>query len=191
MSAGNPGARLRARLSGNLGAGEPGVVLIDGRSGSGKTTFAAQLAEESGAQILHLEDLYPGWDGLAAGSRAVADVLRAGEYRGYDWLAGDFGDGWVALDPARPLVIEGCGAVTARNLRAVRDFIASAGSTVARTPAPVRSLWLECPAPLRRQRALARDGEIFAPHWDSWAAQEETQIAAERPIALVDEIVHT
>ncbi|MFC7764942.1 hypothetical protein [Leucobacter soli] len=25
-----------------------------------------------------------------------------GEYRGYDWLAGDFGDGWVALDPARP-----------------------------------------------------------------------------------------
>ncbi|MFC6235722.1 hypothetical protein ACFPZL_11580, partial [Leucobacter soli] len=60
-----------------------------------------------------------------------------------------------------------------------------------RTPAPVRSLWLECPAPLRRQRALARDGEIFAPHWDSWAAQEETQIAAERPIALVDEIVHT
>ena len=51
------------------------VVLIDGRSGSGKTSLAADVAESLGAAVLHLEDLYPGWDGLGAGSRAVASAL--------------------------------------------------------------------------------------------------------------------
>lgn len=168
-------------------AREARVVLIDGRSGSGKTTLAQRIAEALGAQTLHLEDLYPGWGGLAAGSAAVASVLEAGEYRAYDWYAGRFGDAPIALDPQRPLVIEGCGAVTTENLRAAEDF---AGSCARPGDRPVWSIWIECPLDVRRERALARDGAVFAPHWEAWAAQESAHFAARRPLALVNEVVH-
>ena len=155
--------------------------MIDGRSGSGKTTFAARVAAGLGADQLHLEDLYPGWDGLAAGSRSVAEALRLGGYRRYDWLAGAFAERRT-LDTTRPLVIEGCGAVTGRNLRAARD---GAGAD-----ALVWSIWMESPEPLRRARALGRDGEVFAPHWERWAAQETEHLLREHPLALVDEVRH-
>ena len=62
-------------------AGVP-VVTIDGYSGSGKSTLAAALERQlEGWQILHLDDWYPGWDGLAEGARvarAIAHDLRAG-----------------------------------------------------------------------------------------------------------------
>ena len=41
-------------------------------------------------------------------------------------------------------------------------------------------VWLEVPAPVRKKRALARDGATFAPHWDRWAAQEDAMLARER-----------
>ena len=50
------------------------VVLIDGRAGSGKSLFASKLAENyfaenrQAARIVRLDDLYPGWEGLVAGS---------------------------------------------------------------------------------------------------------------------------
>jgi len=31
----------------------------------------------------------------------------------------------------------------------------------------------------RRARALARDGDLYAPHWERWAAQEEAYIVRE------------
>lgn len=167
------------------------VTLIDGRSGSGKTTLAERLAAGSGAGILHLDELYPGWDGLAEGSRAVARALASGEYRRYDWEAGEFARR-IGLDPARPLVIEGCGAITRGNLDAARTWMMRSDEVAGRPSGPgaVRTIWMECPEPVRRERALARDGEMFRPHWDRWAAQEEAHFAAERPLSLAAEIVH-
>lgn len=173
--------------------GRPAVVLIDGRSGSGKTSLGAGLAASLGAAALHLDDLYPGWEGLCAGSRAVAQALDALSYRRYDWADAAFAER-VAIDPARPLVIEGCGAVTARNLAAAERFARlSSTERFARSSgdAAVWSVWLECPAPVRRERAIGRDGSVFAGQWERWAVQEDAQIAAERPLALVNEILHT
>ncbi len=161
------------------------VLLIDGRSGSGKTVLAERIvagAEDpvfAGAQILHLDDLYPGWDGLAAGSRAVATALSEGGYRRYIWEMVRFAE-WVPLDPSLPLVVEGCGSVTRENLAAAKHW-AERGT--------VRSVWLECAEEVRRRRALDRDGEMFAPHWDRWAEQELAHYAVEHPLELVDEIV--
>ena len=79
--------------------GQP-VVLIDGRSGAGKTTVTNTLiCHHADWQLVHADDLYPGWSGLSAG---------------WDWYQNRFDDE-VILDANRPLVIEGCGVLTPTN----------------------------------------------------------------------------
>ena len=49
-------------------------------------------------------------------------------------------------------------------------------------------VWLEAPEGLRRERALSRDGQTFAPHWERWAAQEAEVLCgvAERADLVLD-----
>lgn len=167
---------LAAAAVGVAGAtGRRAVVLIDGRSGTGKTTLGAQVAEQLGAQLVHLDNLYPGWDGLrAAADAVVTDVLGAPSgYRRWDWVADAPAD-WASVDPDLPIVVEGCGALS-------------------RASAPLASLrvWLEADDAVRWDRAIGRDGEVFAREWDRWAAQEQAFIAAEDPAALADVVVRT
>lgn len=171
--------RLATRLAARGWGTGPGVLLIDGRAGSGKTTLARRLAHRLEASVVHLDALYPGWDGLAEGALAVErDVLGRGEYRRYDWSCGALAE-WVPVELSGPLVIEGCGAITAGALAAAREI------------GPAIAVWVECAEPERRTRALERDGELFRPHWDRWATQETSHLAAHTPIALAHEIVHT
>ena len=133
------------------------VVTIDGYSGSGKSTLAAALARlVSDWQVLHLDDWYPGWDGLAAGAdiaRRIAADLRAGRassYEAWDWENGTTGA--TIRVPLAPTIIEGCGAI-----EAVADL----------------AVWITDPGEdERRHRALARDGQTYAPHWQRWADQD-------------------
>ncbi len=145
------------------------IVLIDGRSGSGKTTLAEWLAPQLDAALVRLDDLYPGWDGLRRGSDHVHDeVIPHSRWRAWDWANDRAGD-WHDLDESAPLVIEGAGALSRAN-RALATF----------------GIWVELDAATRRQRALARDGETYAPHWDRWAAQEDSFDTEERPRDLAD-----
>ena len=133
------------------------VVTIDGYSGSGKSTLAAALARlVNGWQVLHLDDWYPGWDGLAAGAdiarRIAADLRggRASSYEAWDWENGTTGA--TIRVPLAPTIIEGCGAIEAE-----ADL----------------SVWIADPGEdERRSRALARDGQTYAPHWQRWADQD-------------------
>lgn len=133
------------------------VVTIDGYSGSGKSTLAAALARlVNGWQVLHLDDWYPGWDGLAAGAdiarRIAADLRggRASSYEAWDW--GNGTTGATIRVPLVPTIIEGCGAI-----EAVADL----------------AVWIADPGEdERRHRALARDGQTYAPHWQRWADQD-------------------
>lgn len=149
------------------------IVLIDGRSGSGKTEFASALAgREPGSQIVRLDDIYRGWEGLDAASCAVPGILTALRWQRWDWATGRLAE-WHELDPDRPVIVEGVGALT-RASRALAD----------------RAVWVETDDATRKARALFRD-EYFAEHWDLWAAQEERFIARENPRALADLIVDT
>ncbi|HEX3788419.1 MAG TPA: uridine kinase [Pseudonocardiaceae bacterium] len=160
-------ARLRAT---EPRAGRTRVLALDGRSGAGKSTLAARLQQELAAPLVSLEDLYGGWDGLARGvDLLVTEVLeplaagRTAQIPHYDWTTAE----WLAPVPLPPpdlLVVEGVGA-GARRAAAYTSLL----------------VWLEADEASRRQRALARDGDTFAPHWASWAAQEDALLAADHP----------
>lgn len=168
-------ASLAERARAGTPTGARLVVLLDGRSGTGKTTLAGLLAARLGAQLVHLDDVYPGWDGLrAAADTVVTDVLGPPSgHRRWDWAASEPG-GWRAVDPGLPVVVEGCGALS-------------------RASAPLGSLrvWMEADDDVRWRRAIGRDGDVFAREWDRWAAQERAFIAAEDPASLADVVVLT
>ncbi|KUI35495.1 aminobenzoate synthetase [Mycobacterium sp. GA-2829] len=155
------------------------TVLVDGRSGSGKSTLAARLslAWESSV-IVALDDIYPGWGGLAWAVDHVRVALlepravgRPGRWRTWDW-ATDAPGGWRTVDPDRRIIVEGVGALTAPN-RALAD----------------QGIWVDAPDDERKRRALRRDGEVFAAHWDRWATQEDAFIATHDPRSAADWIV--
>ncbi|MGI9824898.1 ATP-binding protein [Agromyces sp. Marseille-Q5079] len=165
-----------ADLATGLRADGARSLLIDGRSGSGKSTIATALAALwPEAVVIRLDSIYPGWGGLAWASEHLrASVLEpralglAASWREWDWSSGSVG-GWHPVDADRPLIIEGVGSLTIAN-RALADA----------------ALWVEHDTAERKARALARDGETYAPHWDAWAAQEDVFIAQNTPEALAD-----
>lgn len=156
------------------------VVLIDGRSGAGKTTLAGEVAEILGdhAEVVHLDEAYQGWDGLRAGVDAVVrHVLlprragAAGRVPLWDWGRNSPG-GFRQLTGAPVLIIEGVGILRP-------DVVTIPDITV----------WVEAPANLRKDRALARDGDSYRPHWNRWAEQEEEHLAAHDPASLARIVV--
>ena len=142
------------------------TILIDGQSGSGKTTLARALASDTGFQLVHLDDFYPGWDGLAKAQEMVArDVLHPttpGFWR-WDWV-GEQASEWVDIQPGHSLIIEGCGAVSGASISAAQAL------------GEVITVRITGPEALRKQRALTRDPD-YAPWWDMWAMQEREHCA--------------
>ncbi|GGF17960.1 ATP-binding protein [Subtercola lobariae] len=159
------------------------VVLLDGRSGSGKTALAAALARawpgdhpELGPTptVVHLDDIYPGWRGLEAASTQVHDELLGAQrprWQRWDWL-NERGAEWASVDPTKPLIVEGVGALSRQN---------NALATV--------SVWLELDEATRRTRAIERDGQAYEPFWNTWAEQEEAFLRRESPRSLADVVV--
>jgi energy-coupling factor transporter ATP-binding protein EcfA2 len=150
------------------------VVLIDGRSGSGKTSLARSLVARwplrGRVQLVALDSLYPGWDGLADGVEAARELILRPHARGligvwerWDWEASAPAEAH-AVDPSLPLIVEGSGLLTAATARL----------------GDVR-VWLESPSQSRMRRALQRDGETYRPHWARWAEQEERHLARDEP----------
>ncbi|RSZ65499.1 hypothetical protein EAH68_01710 [Corynebacterium hylobatis] len=143
------------------------TVLVDGPSGAGKTTFAEAVSRRTGLRVVHLDDFYPGWSGLAAASRMVVDdVLHptAPGFRRWNWETDTSAD-WVALDPAESLIVEGVGALTAASVAAARAL------------GEVLTVRINAPTEVRRTRALNRDTG-YAPFWEMWAQQEAVHFRA-------------
>jgi uridine kinase len=160
--------------------GQTVVVAIDGPSGSGKTTLARGVVEALGCPVAHMDQIFPGWDGLAAAvplvTEQVLEPIARGEraaYRTWDW-AEDRWNGTITLPLHRFLVVEGCGS-----------SVGSAGSYAA-----VR-VWVDAPRDVRLARGLARDGQAYAPHWQRWADQEGALFAADGTRERADVVIET
>ncbi|MEN2740766.1 hypothetical protein ABCS02_23475 [Microbacterium sp. X-17] len=157
-----------------LAAANP-VILIDGRSGAGKTSLAGRLVARwplrGPVQLVSLDMLYPGWDGLAEGVAYTREQIlvphargRIGTWQRWDWEAGERAEAH-AVDPALALVVEGSGLLTADT-----------------EPLGDLRVWVDAPDGARRDRALARDGDTYRPHWERWATQEAAHLARDLPI---------
>lgn len=153
------------------------VVLIDGRSGAGKSSLAHDLVARwplrGRVQLVALDGLYPGWDGLFEGVEVARDLILTPHARGsigvwqrWDWDASCYAEAH-AVDPSLPLIVEGSGLLNPATARL----------------GDVR-VWLASPESARRHRALSRDGEAFRPHWTRWAEQEERHLARDEPATL-------
>jgi uridine kinase len=157
------------------------VVAIDGPSGAGKTDFAAALAGRlPSAQLLHMDDLYAGWDGLA---QAVTDLhdrvlgpLARGEqatYRPWDWQYDRYAEP-QRLPSAELLLVEGVGS----GARPGWQFVSAL-------------IWLEADRDERFRRGIERDVETYLPHWLRWAEQEDALFAADGTRDRADLIIDT
>ncbi|HZF91330.1 hypothetical protein [Streptomyces sp.] len=150
------------------------LVGVDGHAGSGKSTFAAELAAAlGGAPVLHLDDIASHAELFDWTGRLLAQViepLREGttaRYAPYDWRARRFGPP-RPLPPAPVILVEGVGA----GRRALRPHLA-------------RLLWMEVPSEESWARGRSRDGEEQREFWDGWVPAERRHFADDpsRPFA--------
>ena len=156
----------------SLGAGR--LVCIDGPAGSGKTTLANEVAALTGAPVVHMDDLFEGWDGLPHVTAQLDSVLRPlvddrpGSYRRWDWLADDWAE-TIAVPPVPMLVLEGVGS----GARGHADLVTVLA-------------WVEVPPDLRIARGLARDGQHLAERWEQWVLDERAHFDREGTRDRVD-----
>lgn len=150
------------------------LVGVDGHAGSGKSTFAGELAVALGdAPVLHLDDVASheelfSWDGRLLSE--VVEPLERGvtaRYLPYDWRARRFGPA-RALPPAPVVLVEGVGA----GRRALRPYLA-------------RLLWMDLPREEAWARGRSRDGEEQREFWSGWVEAELRHFAEDpsRPFA--------
>jgi uridine kinase len=160
------------------------IVLIDGRAGSGKSTFAEKLQQqlfregESAPRVIHMDNIFEGWDGLALGSdymvRFILQPLARQEtasWQDWSWVKNQRSS-WREFSGGTPLIVEGCGSLTERS-KEHADI----------------SIWLEASEENRRERWIQRERHLEK--FDFWAAQELDFYAREKSQSLADLVIKT
>jgi uridine kinase len=183
---------LAARVLGlHPSVGLTRLVAVDGRAGSGKTSFAERSADalrsaDAAVAIVHTDDLSSHADFYGWVPALVSDVLeplragRTGVHSVYDWVARR-ADTRVEVPPVDVLVLDGVGA----GRRELTGYLAYA-------------IWVEASprASLARglQRDIAEHGEAtrraLVAFWNEWVSAEaiflNDQRTWERADLLVD-----
>ena len=160
------------------------IVLIDGRAGSGKSTFAEKLQQqlfrdgESAPRVIHMDNIFEGWEGLSLGSdylvRFILNPLARKEtasWQDWSWVRNERSS-WREFSGGTPLIVEGCGALTESSKE--HAYL---------------SIWLEASEKTRRQRWLERERHLDK--FDFWAAQELDFYAREKSQSLADLVLKT
>ena len=160
------------------------IILIDGRAGSGKSTFAEALQQqlfrdgESAPRVIHMDNIFEGWEGLALGSdymvRFILQPLARREtasWQDWSWVKNQRSS-WREFSGGTPLIVEGCGSLTERS-KEHADI----------------AIWLEASEEVRRERWIQRERHLEK--FDFWAAQELDFYAREKSQSLADLVIKT
>ena len=167
--------------------GSTRLILIDGPAGAGKTTLANRLALALGGaasagagtfdpanllpadapvQILHGDDMYEGWDGLAGLDELllgeVLEPLSRGEQAGFrmwDWVENRRSHR-IDVPPRPYLIVEGVG-VAQTAARALASLV----------------VFVEAPWEVRLQRGVDRDHMAYDDVVERWNVFEAEQNA--------------
>ena len=157
------------------------TISIDGRAGAGKTTLAKLIAENfSGAQIIHMDDLYRGWE-LTLGPTLTRELLSIFEqlrdgneaaYSKFDWEQNKLGE-VVKISSPKMLVLEGVGS----GQSSISDYVDM-------------KIWVEIDTQIGLERVLSRDGfeissqmELFILEQERHFTDEETKERSDFHIA--------
>jgi hypothetical protein len=144
------------------------LICIDGPAGSGKTTFAKDLALELGAAVVHMDDLYDGWVGAfdPVLPQHIATWLLTpwrkgipGRHPIFDWSQGTYNQ-WREVLATPEVIIEGVGAGR-EGLRAHATEL----------------IWVEAHKSVRWARLLNRDGERQRGHLEEFVLSEQQLFA--------------
>ena len=150
------------------------LLAIDGPAGAGKTTLAAKLEAEysvdSTVRIIHMDDLYNGWnDGLGQSLTDTLQAITTAYLSGnqctvkvFNWHLMNF-DREEVIAPTDYLILEGVGAAQ----KVVRD----AGAI---------TYWLDIDAETGLQRVLARDGAHIEEEMRQWQIQQSIHFAKDQ-----------
>jgi hypothetical protein len=164
--------------------GSPSLVLVDGRSGGGKTTFATGVAALLGASVVHTDDV--AWhlsmfDWASELTSGVLDPWSRDEdvsYRPPGWIARER-PGVIEAAGGRPLVVEGVGSGRA-SLAERADLV----------------VWVQSDRIEARTRGIVRDASYGTrtpaeaeEFWDHWLTGEDPFLAADRPWDRADLVV--
>jgi uridine kinase len=165
------------------------LVGIDGRGGSGKSTFARQLERSApDLTVVEFDDFY--LPRASRDARAARDDQEVGgnfdwrrlreqvlvplsrdepaAYRRYDWPSDELAE-WHPVPVGGIAIVEG-NYSTRRALFGFYDF----------------TVWIEAPHAVRLRRGLARGGEDSRERWlTEWMPEEERYLAAEEPVRRV------
>jgi dephospho-CoA kinase len=160
------------------------IILIDGRAGSGKSTFAESLQQqlfrdgESAPRVIHMDNIFEGWEGLALGSdymvRFILQPLARQEtasWQDWSWVKNQRSS-WREFSGGTPLIVEGCGSLTERSKEHADICI-----------------WLEASEETRRERWIQRERHLDK--FDFWAAQELDFYAREKSQSLANLVIRT
>lgn len=171
-------------------SGKLPIVLIDGRAASGKSQFAKDLYEayfqvdKQAARVIHMDDLYPGWNGLAEGSvYLLTNILlplansRSANWQVWNWRenhrgAEEPGNGRREFAGGTLLIVEGCGSIS-RLSSTNSDF----------------QIWIDADDAARKERFSKRDSGKFDEYFGIWSAQEDEYYEREKSNQLAELII--
>lgn len=171
-------------------SGKLPIVLIDGRAASGKSQFAKDLSEayfqvdKQAARVIHMDDLYPGWNGLAEGSvYLLTNILlplansRSANWQVWNWRknhrgAEEPGNGRREFAGGTLLIVEGCGSIS-RLSSTNSDF----------------QIWIDADDAARKERFSKRDSGKFDEYFGIWSAQEDEYYEREKSNQLAELII--
>lgn len=166
------------------GVAQP-IIAIDGPAGGGKTTLAQNLAlafaTSLSTTVIHMDDLYDGWDGALDGdfSSVLSNIVGLHKksenisYSSYNWSTEKF-DESKEVPRTQLLILEGVGS----GQSSIRSSLAAL-------------IWIDINDSQGLARVIARDGESIRVPMEKWLTLQEQHFRVEGTQNAADFILTT